>query len=131
MEYYLENYQIDIDRCINIKKEFDYAILVHKCFQNKYSYFNNEWFIIENNDKKKDLKTESFQNDIKNIISDIFIERSKYWINKAKEESDENIKSDYELKSSMLMNSANKIKTNQIFVKHIIKECKSFFNSNE
>jgi hypothetical protein len=129
MEYYLENFYIDIDRCTNIKKEFDYAILVHKCFQNKYEYSNNEWFIIQNNEKIKDIKTENLQNDIKNIISDIFVERSKYWEMQGKKEKDENIKSDYEIKCSMLMNSANKIKTNQIFIKNIIKECKSFFNN--
>jgi hypothetical protein len=129
MEYYLENFHIDIDRCTNIKKEFDYAILVHKCFKNKYEYSNNEWFIIENNQKRKDIKTENLQNDIKNIISDIFVERSKYWEMQGKKEKDENIKSDYEIKCSMLMNSANKIKTNQIFIKNIIKECKSFFNN--
>ena len=33
MEYYLNNFTVDIDRCINTKSEYDYAILVHKCFK--------------------------------------------------------------------------------------------------
>ena len=128
MEYYLNNFTVDIDRCINTKSEYDYAILVHKCFKEKYYYENNEWFIInENKEKIKDIKSESLNNDIKEIITNILVCRSEYWEKLAKNEEDQNIQSDYYIKSNLFINCANKVKTNQQFVRNIIKECKSFF----
>ena len=128
MEYYLDNYRIDIDRCINTKSEYDFAILIHKCFKEKYYYENNEWFILnENKEKIKDIKSESLTNDITDFIGTLIHKRSEYWDILSKKEIDENIQSDYYIKSNLLINSATKIKTNQTFVKNIIKECKTFF----
>jgi hypothetical protein len=121
---------IDIDRCINSKKEYDYAILVYNFFKNKYIYKTNEWYILSEKNEIKDHKAENFFIDIKKEISNLFILRSEYWESCIKMEKDENIQSDYKIKSSLLIITAQKIQTNNIFIKNIIKESKIFFNIN-
>tara|TARA_Y100000389_G_scaffold136895_1_gene134474 strand:- start:10320 stop:10712 length:393 start_codon:yes stop_codon:yes gene_type:complete len=127
METYIIKFAVDIDRCVHAKNEYDFAILIHKCFKDYYVYENHDWYKIEGNEKIKDNKAEKLTEDIRTIITEILVKRSEYWEHCSKEETDTNIKSDNEMKSSLLIKNANKLKTNQIFVKNIIKECKSFF----
>lgn len=114
----------DIDRCINSKKEYDYAVLIFKCLGHKY-YYDNNWYF--KNTKELDSKNETLSYDIQHYITDIFLKRSTFWENQKNLEQDNNLKSDYELKSNLLIKTANKLKTNPLFVKSIIKECKGFF----
>ena len=57
-----------------------------------------------------------------------FILRGNYWDDKTLIEHNINISNDYKIKSSILLQIANKLKDNK-YLGHIIKELKQFFNN--
>lgn len=125
------NISIDIDRCINSKNQYDFAIVVQKFFNKKYMYSNNNWYKFndKNNEYILDNKGYNLSQDIKNNITNIFLERAEFWNQKSLNEKDENLISDYKLNSCMLHNCADRIlnSKNDRFINNIIQECKSLF----
>ena len=131
----MEDYSIDIDRCINSKNQYDFAIVVQKHLKYKYQYLNNNWYQFneKNNEYVLDNKGFNLSQDIKNNVSALFQERAEFWNQKSLNEKDTNLISDYKLKSCLLHNCVDRIlnSKNDRFLHNILQECKSLFAYNE
>tara|TARA_E500000331_G_scaffold325417_1_gene342586 strand:+ start:4079 stop:4477 length:399 start_codon:yes stop_codon:yes gene_type:complete len=117
-----------IDRCINTasNREYDYATLIHKLLHKHHVYTEDGWML-----KKKmntpDKKGIMLANDIKTIVVDEFMKRSKYWEKLAEKVTDTNLKNDYLHTSSKIIECANKLLKNERFLNNVIKEAKPMF----
>lgn len=119
-----------IDRCINSfsNREYDFAIIVHKILHKQHVYTENGWILKKTRDNNTpDKKGALLANDIKTIVVDEFIKRSKHWERVAEKTTDTNLKSDYLNTSSKIIECANKLLKNDRFLINVIKEAKPMF----
>lgn len=127
----MDEYSIDIDRCINSKNQYDFAIVVQKYFKTRYLYTNQNWYQYNEKTNEYILDNKGFNllQDIKNNITNIFLLRAEYWNQRSLNEKDENLISDYKQNSYLLHTCAERIlnSKNDRFINNIIQECKSLF----
>lgn len=120
-----------IDCCIGTNgSHYDISLTIYEILKNKYRYIGtNNWEYYDYCDDiwKTDDKNDRFKYDIRNIVSNYFIERSIYWDKKSKEEKDNcNISIDHQLRSVRLLQYSLKLKDNK-YILTIIKEAKELF----
>ena len=121
------NEYIDICICSN-GSHYDVSKVIYELIKDKFSYCGkNIWKYNNNNNIIIDEKLNYLKNEIKTTVINTFILRGNYWDNKALIEHNINISNDYKIKSSILLQIANKLKDNK-YLGHIIKELKQFFN---
>ena len=121
------NEYIDICICSN-GSHYDVSKVIYELIKDKFSYCGkNIWKYNNNNNLIIDEKLNYLKNEIKTTVINTFILRVNYWDNKALIEHNINISNDYKIKSSILLQIANKLKDNK-YLGHIIKELKQFFN---
>ena len=121
------NEYIDICICSN-GSHYDVSKVIYELIKDKFSYCGkNIWKYNNNNNLIIDEKLNYLKNEIKTTVINTFILRGNYWDNKALIEHNINISNDYKIKSSILLQIANKLKDNK-YLGHIIKELKQFFN---
>ena len=118
-----------IDICIfSNGSHYDVSKVIYELIKDKFSYCGkNIWKYNNNNNIIIDEKLNYLKNEIKTTVINTFILRGNYWDNKALIEHNINISNDYKIKSSILLQIANKLKDNK-YLGHIIKELKQFFN---
>lgn len=121
------NEYIDICICSN-GSHYDVSRVIYELIKNKFYYCGkNIWKYNNNNIIIIDEKQNYLRNELKSNVINTFILRGNYWDDKAITETDINISNDYKIKSSILLQIANKLKDNK-YLGHIIKELKQFFN---
>lgn len=121
------NEYIDICICSN-GSHYDVSRVIYELIKNKFYYCGkNIWKYNNNNNIIIDEKQNYLRNELKSNVINTFILRGNFWDDKAIKETDINISNDYKIKSSILLQIANKLKDNK-YLGHIIKELKQFFN---
>lgn len=121
------NEYIDICICSN-GSHYDVSKVIYELIKDKFSYCGkNIWKYNNNNNLIIDEKLNYLKNEIKTTVINTFILRGNYWDDKTLIEHNINISNDYKIKSSILLQIANKLKDNK-YLGHIIKELKQFFN---
>ena len=119
-----------IDICIGSNgSHYDVAKVIYELIKDKFDYCGkNIWKYIENGENTIDEKQIKLKNLLKSTVINTFIIRSNYWDDKAIVQNDINIALDYQIKSSTLLQIANKLKDDK-YLNCIIKELKQFFNN--
>ncbi len=119
-----------IDICIGSNgSHYDVAKVIYELIKDKFSYCGkNIWKYTENNETVIDDKQIKLKTELKSNVINTFIIRSNYWDDKAIGQNDINIALDYQIKSSILLQIANKLKDEK-YLNCIIKELKQFFNN--
>ena len=121
------NEYIDICICSN-GSHYDVSKVIYELIKNKFSYCGKNIWKYNNNDKIIiDEKQINLKNELRSNVINVFILRGNYWDDKAMIESNINISNDYRIKSSILLQIANKLKDTKYII-HIIKELKQFFH---
>lgn len=120
-----------IDICISSNgSQYDVSKVIYELIKNKYMYCGkNIWKYNLDGNYVIDDKNDILKKELKSDIINKFIERSTYWDDKSINEKDINISISYQIKSSILLQIANKLKDNK-YLNSIIKELKQFFSSN-
>jgi hypothetical protein len=122
------NEYIDICICSN-GSHYDVSKVIYELIKDKFSYCGKNIWKYNNNDIIIiDEKQHYLKNEVKSNVINTFILRGNYWDDKALIEPNINISNDYKIKSSILLQIANKLKDNK-YLGHIIKELKQFFNN--
>jgi len=123
----LNNY---IDCCISSNgSHYDISLVIYEIIKNKFKYIgNNIWEYKKDDEWINDEKNINLKSEIKSNVTNYFLERSKYWINKSQDENniDKNIEVDNNLKSLKLLQVSNKLSDDK-FISNIIKEIKQFY----
>jgi hypothetical protein len=120
-----------IDICIGSNgSHYDVAKVIYELIKDKFNYSGkNIWrYIDDNGENIIDEKQIKLKNVLKSTVINTFIIRSNYWDDKAIVQNDINIALDYQIKSSTLLQIANKLKEDK-YLNCIIKELKQFFNN--
>jgi hypothetical protein len=119
-----------IDICIGSNgSHYDVSKVIYELIKDKFNYCGkNVWKYIENGENTIDDKQLKLKNVLKSTVINTFIIRSNYWDDKAIVQNDINIALDYQIKSSILLQIANKLKDDK-YLNCIIKELKQFFNN--
>jgi|UniRef100_A0A6C0LF49 hypothetical protein len=119
-----------IDICIGSNgSHYDVSKVIYELIKDKFNYCGkNVWKYIENGENTIDDKQLKLKNVLKSTVINTFIIRSNYWDDKAIVQNDINIALDYQIKSSTLLQIANKLKDDK-YLNCIIKELKQFFNN--
>jgi hypothetical protein len=119
-----------IDICIGSNgSHYDVSKVIYELIKDKFNYCGkNVWKYIENGENAIDDKQLKLKNVLKSTVINTFIIRSNYWDDKAIVQNDINIALDYQIKSSTLLQIANKLKDDK-YLNCIIKELKQFFNN--
>jgi hypothetical protein len=120
-----------IDICIGSNgSHYDVAKVIYELIKDKFNYSGkNIWrYIDDNGENIIDEKQIKLKNVLKSTVINTFIIRSNYWDDKAIVQNDINIALDYQIKSSTLLQIANKLKDDK-YLNCIIKELKQFFNN--
>jgi hypothetical protein len=119
-----------IDICIGSNgSHYDVSKVIYELIKDKFNYCGkNVWKYIENGENAIDDKQLKLKNVLKSTVINTFIIRSNYWDDKAIVQNDINIALDYQIKSSILLQIANKLKDDK-YLNCIIKELKQFFNN--
>lgn len=117
----------EIDNLIIFNNHYNIANIIHKLLKDKYYYYNKEWFIKEDN--AIDTKANSLIFDIKENIANRFIDRASHWekFEQVHEDQEQILQSKY--KATRILHIANKLKSNDRYVKELIAELKTFFNN--
>lgn len=119
-----------IDCCIGSNgSHYDISLVIYEIIKNKFKYIgNNIWEYKKNDEWINDEKNINLKSEIKSNVTNYFLERSKYWINKSIDENniDKNIEVDNNLKSLKLLQISNKLSDDK-FISNIIKEIKQFY----
>ena len=119
---------IDICICSN-GSHYDVSKVIYELIKDKFSYCGKNIWKYNNNDITIiDEKQHYLKNEVKSNVINTFIIRGNYWDDKALIEPNINISNDYKIKSSILLQIANKLKDNK-YLGHIIKELKQFFHN--
>ena len=126
------NEYIDICICSN-GLHYDVSKVIYELIKDKFSYCGkNIWKYNGNgnvnNESIIDEKQNYLKNEIKSTVINVFILRCNYWDDKAINETNISISNDCKMKSSILLQIANKLKDNK-YIGHIIKELKQFFHN--
>ena len=122
------NEYIDICICSN-GSHYDVSKVIYELIKDKFSYCGKNIWKYNNNDIIIiDEKQHYLKNEVKSNVINTFIIRGNYWDDKALIEPNINISNDYKIKSSILLQIANKLKDNK-YLGHIIKELKQFFHN--
>ena len=122
------NEYIDICICSN-GSHYDVSKVIYELIKDKFSYCGKNIWKYNNNDITIiDEKQHYLKNEVKSNVINTFIIRGNYWDDKALIEPNINISNDYKIKSSILLQIANKLKDNK-YLGHIIKELKQFFHN--
>lgn len=119
-----------IDRCIQktSNREYDYALIVHKILHKQHAYTEEGWILKKTKEANTpDKKGNSLLNDIKTVVVEEFIKRSKHWERQAEKTSDVNLKNDYLTTASKIIECADKLLKNEKFLKNVMKEAKPMF----
>ena len=119
-----------IDICIDSNgSHYDVSKVIYELIKDKFCYSGkNIWKYNENNNYIIDDKQYKLKKELTSNVINRFILRSNYWDDKSIIETDINISLNYQLKSSILLQIANKLKDDK-FIICIIKELKQFFNT--
>ena len=119
-----------IDICIGSNgSHYDVSKVIYELIKDKFNYCGkNVWKYIENGENTIDDKQLKLKNVLKSTVINTFIIRSNYWDDKAIVQNDINIALDYQIKSSTILQIANKLKDDK-YLNCIIKELKQFFNN--
>jgi len=118
---------IDICICSN-GSHYDVSKVIYELIKDKFSYCGKNIWKYNNNDSIIiDDKQTYLKNELRSNVINSFILRGNYWDDKALGEPNINISNDYRIKSSILLQIANKLKDPKYLI-HIIKELKQFFN---
>ena len=119
-----------IDICIfSNGSHYDVSKVIYELIKDKFSYCGKNIWKYNNNDNIIiDEKQHYLKNEVKSNVINTFIIRGNYWDDKALIEPNINISNDYKIKSSILLQIANKLKDNK-YLGHIIKELKQFFHN--
>ncbi len=120
-----------IDICIGSNgSHYDVAKVIYELIKDKFNYSGkNIWrYIDDNGENIIDEKQIKLKNVLKSTVINTFIIRSNYWDDKAIVQNDINIALDYQIKSSTLLQIANKLKEDK-YLNCIIKELKQFFTN--
>ena len=119
-----------IDICIfSNGSHYDVSKVIYELIKDKFSYCGKNIWKYNNNDIIIiDEKQHYLKNEVKSNVINTFIIRGNYWDDKALIEPNINISNDYKIKSSILLQIANKLKDNK-YLGHIIKELKQFFHN--
>jgi len=120
-----------IDICIGSNgAHYDVSKVIYELIKDKFNYCGkNIWkYIDENGENISDEKQIKLKNVLKSTVINIFIIRSNYWDDKAIGQNDINIALDNQIKSTTLLQIANKLKEDK-YLNCIIKELKQFFNN--
>lgn len=127
----IEDINISIDNCNHHLTHFDIANILFKIFKNKYRYIGNKkWEYYDQTNKAwvLDNKTLKLKSDIKNVVSEYFIQRSLYWHNKSTTDvHDISQEIHAKMMSVKMINATYKLKSDP-FVNVVIKESQSFFD---
>jgi len=119
-----------IDCCIGSNgSHYDISLVIYEIIKNKFKYIgNNIWEYKKDDEWINDEKNINLKSEIKSNVTNYFLERSKYWINKSIDENniDKNIEVDNNLKSLKLLQISNKLSDDK-FISNIIKEIKQFY----
>lgn len=117
----------EIDNLIIFNNQYNIANIIHKLLKDKYYYSNREWFIKQDN--TLDAKANSLIYDIKEGIANRLIDRASHWekFEQAQENQEQVLQSKY--KATRILHLANKLKSNDRYVKELIAELKTFFNN--
>ena len=122
------NEYIDICICSN-GSHYDVSKVIYELIKDKFSYCGkNIWKYNNNNENIIDDKQYYLKNEIKSTVINVFILRCNYWDDKAINEKNISISNDCKMKSSILLQIANKLKDSK-YIGHIIKELKQFFHN--
>lgn len=118
-----------IDCCIINGSHYDISLACVELLKDCHKYIgDNVWeFKNNNNEWCVDDKCSNLKNDIKTTVCNAFIERSIFWENKSRQDSDINISIDDKFRSSRLLKISSKLKDDK-YISTIIKESKQFFN---
>jgi hypothetical protein len=120
-----------IDICIGSNgSHYDVSKVIYELIKDKFIYCGkNIWKYNDNNNNFIiDEKQYYLRQELKSNIINNFILRSNYWDDKSIIQNDINISLNYQLKSSILLQIANKLKDDK-YINCIIKELKQFFNT--
>lgn len=120
-----------IDICIGSNgSHYDVSKVIYELIKDKFIYCGkNIWKYNDNNNNFIiDEKQYQLRQELKSNIINNFILRSNYWDDKSIIQNDINISLNYQLKSSILLQIANKLKDDK-YINCIIKELKQFFNT--
>jgi hypothetical protein len=119
-----------IDICIGSNgSHYDVAKVIYELIKDQFNYCGrNIWKYNENGEYIIDDKQTKLKNVLKSTVINTFIIRSNFWDDKAIVQNDINIALDYQIKSSTLLQIANKLKDEK-YLNCIIKELKQFFNN--
>jgi len=125
MSNLLEKY---IDCCIINGSHYDVSLACIELLKCNYRYIgNNVWeYFNENNEWSVDDKSNKLKYDIKTKVCNAFIERSLFWENKSRYDTDINISIDDKFRSNKLLIISSKLKDDK-YISTIIKESKQFF----
>jgi len=119
-----------IDQCNNNLTHYDISLILNIVFKKFYRYIgdkNWEYYDIQDESWKQDVKSQKMRNDIKTVISDLFSTRSLHWLRISEECSDINSSIHAKYLSEKMLNISLKLKNNT-FISVVIKEARSFFD---
>jgi hypothetical protein len=124
---YLNDY---IDICIGSNgSHYDVAKVIYELIKTKFNYCGRNIWKYNNNDEMiVDEKQNKLKSELKSNVINSFIIRSTYWDDKSINETNINLSVDYQIKSNILLQIANKLKDDK-YINYIIRELKQFFNN--
>jgi len=121
-----------IDNITSDISDYNIAILISTIFKNKYKYVgNNKWIYYNNNEQKwqNDIKNKKLINDINIDITNLILNRIKYYNELKNLIHDIDKYNNYEIINNKLLLIINKLH-NKKYLNSIIKETKSFLNND-
>tara|TARA_B110000003_G_C16654676_1_gene535992 strand:- start:16169 stop:16567 length:399 start_codon:yes stop_codon:yes gene_type:complete len=121
-----------IDNITSDISDYNIAILISTIFKNKYKYVgNNKWIYYNNNEQKwqNDSKNKKLINDINIDITNLILNRIKYYNELKNLIHDIDKYNNYEIINNKLLLIINKLH-NKKYLNSIIKETKSFLNND-
>ena len=121
-----------IDNITSDISDYNIAILISTIFKNKYKYVgNNKWIYYNNNEQKwqNDSKNKKLINDINIDITNLILNRIKYYNELKNLIHDIDKYNNYEIINNKLLLIINKL-NNKKYLNSIIKETKSFLNND-
>jgi len=118
-----------IDCCIGSNgSHYDISLVIYEIIKDNYKYVgDNIWEYNNHGNWTIDIKNQQLKLDIKTIVINYFLDRSKFWTDKSNDESEnQNVRFDSQLKSVKILQISNKLKDDK-FIIQIIKEVKCLF----
>jgi hypothetical protein len=117
-----------IDKCSFNVTHYDICIILHILYKSNFRYIGKKhWEYLQELEWIEDVKANKLRNEIRTVISDLFVKRYLYWYNLTIEKKDINEEIHNKLMADKMLKIAYKLKKDK-FISVVIKEAQSFFD---